>query len=637
MWGGGGRRRILSKDYTLLRDDQDADDIEIGQQRNGASAWRLVLFLGTLALVVGSLATVAVPKLAGELIDVCINYAKEESSGDVAKRVLNQKLFQIIGILAVGGVATGIRSWLFNASAEKVMWRLRNNLFSHIILQEVGFFDRVRTGELMNRLSEDTRLMKSAGTISISIALRSSVVASFGLVLMFMTSPLLSALTLACLPFLLVSFRIFSKLNMKYTAEMLTASAQAATVAEECFGSIRTVRSFAKETASTERYGGAQGQVLQWGLKSARASGFFFGFNSIIGTGSIVTVLWFGARQVVDGKLSAGQLSSFVIYALYVGTNVGALAGVISNLIQAVGASRRVFELLDRHARQKPSGNEKPMGSPEGGEIVFDNAWFAYPSRPDVQVLKGLSLRVQRGQKFALVGASGGGKSTIVNLIQRFYDPQRGAIMLDGVHLPEIQHEWLHSQVSIVSQEPILFAESILYNITFGVEEAAKLANAFEFIQAFPQGFHTKVGERGIRLSGGQKQRVAIARAILTKPRILLLDEATSALDAESEALVQEALERVEAGRTVVVIAHRLSTVKTASTVAVIESGVIVERGTHSELLAKGGAYAVLVRRQLSSANHESSSSLASIDEEAEAVPDDNADLMNRTETGKQP
>ncbi|KAK9905752.1 hypothetical protein WJX75_005726 [Coccomyxa subellipsoidea] len=651
MFGGGGRRRILSKDYTLLRDDQDADDIEVGQQRNGASAWRLVglakkeslvLFLATIALLVGSLATVAVPKLAGELIDVCITYAKEESSGDVAKQVLNQKLFQIIGILAVGGIATGIRSWLFNASAEKVMWRLRNSLFSHIILQEVGFFDRVRTGELMNRLSEDTRLMKSAGTISISIALRSTVVAIFGLVLMFMTSPLLSALTLACLPFLLVSFRIFSKLNMKYTAEMLTASAQAATVAEECFGSIRTVRSFAKETASTERYSGAQGQVLQWGLKSARASGFFFGFNSIIGTGSIVTVLWFGARQVVDGKLSAGQLSSFVIYALYVGTNVGALAGVISNLIQAVGASRRVFELLDRHPRQKPSGNEKPMGAPEGGEVVFDNVWFAYPSRPDVQVLKGLSLHVQRGQKFALVGASGGGKSTIVNLIQRFYDPQRGAIILDGVHLPEIQHEWLHSQVSIVSQEPILFAESILYNITFGVqdpssislaqvEEAAKLANAYDFIQAFPQGFNTKVGERGIRLSGGQKQRVAIARAILTKPRILLLDEATSALDAESEALVQEALERVEAGRTVVVIAHRLSTVKTASEVAVVEGGVIVERGTHHELLAKGGSYAVLVRRQLSSANHDSTASLASIGEEPE---DHNADLMNRTETG---
>ncbi|CAL8472139.1 g11681 [Coccomyxa elongata] len=655
---GGGRRRILSKDYTLLRDDQDAGDFETGQQRNGASAWRLislakeqafVLFLGTVALLVGSLATVAVPKLAGELIDVCITYGKEGSSGDEAKDVLNKKLLQIIGILAVGGIATGIRTWLFNASAEKVMWRLRNNLFTHIILQEVGFFDRVRTGELMNRLSEDTRLMKSAGTISISIALRSSVVAIFGLILMFMTSPLLSALTLACLPFLLVSFRIFSKLNMKYTAEMLTASAQAATVAEECFGSIRTVRSFAKETASTERYAGAQGQVLQWGLKSARSSGFFFGFNSIIGTGSIVTVLWFGARQVVDGKLTAGQLSSFVIYALYVGTNVGSLASVISNLIQAVGASRRVFELLDRQPRQKPSGNEKPMGAPEGGEVIFDNVWFSYPSRPDVQVLKGLSLHVQKGQKFALVGASGGGKSTIVNLIQRFYDPQRGSITLDGVHLPEIQHEWLHSQVSIVSQEPILFAESILYNITFGVqdpssislaqvEEAAKLANAFDFIQAFPQGFNTKVGERGIRLSGGQKQRVAIARAILTKPRILLLDEATSALDAESEALVQEALERVEAGRTVVVIAHRLSTVKTADEVAVIDGGVIVERGTHPDLLAKGGAYAVLVRRQLSGPKLESSTSLAAIGEEAEDVLngdfDENADLMNRTETG---
>ncbi|CAK0787881.1 hypothetical protein CVIRNUC_011103 [Coccomyxa viridis] len=661
--GGGGRRRILNKDYTLLRDDQDPDDVEESNKKSGASAWRLVglakeqafvIFLATVALFIGSLATVAVPKLAGDLIDICIQFDQRGESGAEAEKQLNQKLLQIIGILAVGAVFTGIRSWLFNASAERVMWRLRSRLFEHIIHQEVGFFDRVRTGELMNRLSEDTRLMKSAGTTSISIALRSTVVAIFGLILMFMTSPLLSALTLACLPLLLISFRVFSKLNMRYTAEQLTASAQAANVAEECFGSIRTVRSFAKEKASTDRYGGAQDQVVKWGLFSARASGFFFGFNSVVGTGSIVFVLWFGARQVVEGKLSAGELSSFVIYALYVGSNVGSLASVISNLIQAVGASRRVFELLDREPKQPPAGEATPKGSQGGGEVIFENVWFAYPSRPDVQVLQGLNLHVKSGQKFALVGASGGGKSTIVSLIQRFYDPQRGVVLVDGVPVPHIQHAWLHSQVSIVSQEPVLFAESIMYNITFGVQDpesvplaqvewAAMLANAHEFISAFPQGYRTKVGERGIRLSGGQKQRVAIARAILTKPRILLLDEATSALDAESEALVQEALERVEAGRTVLVIAHRLSTVKTAQQVAVIEGGVVAEQGTHQELLTKGGAYAVLVRRQLQSGSHESTGSLASIGEEAVVEngvlqrlgsEDPNADLMKRTNTG---
>ncbi|KAK9828398.1 hypothetical protein WJX81_003942 [Elliptochloris bilobata] len=619
MQGGGGRR-AFRKDYSLLRDgtaDVFAPDVEIGKKKS-ASAWRLLalakeealcLVVATLALLVSSLATVAVPKLAGSLIDVCIQYG-QEGGRDTAKRHLNNMLYQILGILAIGGVATGIRSWLFNSAAERVMWQLRNRLFQRLVEQEIGFFDRVRTGELMNRLSEDTRLMKSAGTISISIALRSIVVSIFGVVLMFMTSPLLSALTLACLPVLLASFRVYSTLNRKYISEQLTSSAEASTVAEETFGSIRTVRSFAKEKASCERYGVAQHQVLRWGLKSAHASGFFFGFNSLVAMGSIVTVLWFGARQVVDAYLSAGDLSTFIIYALYVGANVGALAGVISNLIQAVGASERVFELLDRIPQLPEPGMMEPMGAPEGGDINLQDVTFAYPSRPDVTVLRGINLHVPPGRKVALVGPSGGGKSTIVNLIQRFYDPRSGGVFLDGCPLPAIQHEFLHKQVSIVSQEPVLFAESILYNIAFGVsnphsvplaqvEEAAKLANAHDFIQAFPQAYHTQVGERGVRLSGGQKQRVAIARAILTKPRVLLLDEATSALDAESESLVQEALDRVAVGRTVIVIAHRLSTVQSAAEVAVVDGGVIAERGTHDELLAQGGVYAQLVRRQL--------------------------------------
>ncbi|DBB11348.1 TPA: hypothetical protein ACH3X3_006772 [Trebouxia sp. C0006] len=548
-------RGITRKDYTLLRDGLAPDslfgDEESGTKPKGATVWRLfglanqevlVIILATVALAVASLCTVAVPKLAGDLIDVCIHFGQGSYDAGEAKHKLNGMLYKILIVLAVGGVASGLRSWLFNSAAERVMCNLRHRLFSHLMNQEIGFYDRIRTGELMNRLSEDTRLMKSAGTSSISVALRSVVVAIFGLVLMFITSVLLTALTLAILPVLLLSFRWFAIVNKKYTAEQLTASAEASTVAEECFGSIRTVRSFAKEKAACDKYETSVKSVLKWGLKSASASGLFFGTNFTFATGGIICVLWFGARLVVENKLSPGELSTFVIYAVYVGSNVGQLAGVVSSLVQAVGASTRVFALLDRQPQMVPAGQAKPRGSPEGAHIEFRNVVFSYPSRTDIQVLKNISFEVQPGQKVGLVGTSGGGKTTIVNLIERFYDPHRGCVLFDGLSLTDIDHDYLHQQVSIVSQEPILFAESIMHNIAYGmpggsssvslamVEEAAKIANAHDFIRSFPQGYRTQVGERGVRLSGGQKQRIAIARAVLTKPRVLLLDEATSQL-----------------------------------------------------------------------------------------------------------
>ncbi|KAK9807462.1 hypothetical protein WJX73_010304 [Symbiochloris irregularis] len=558
---GGGGGRPGRKDYALLRDgatlDADADVEDNAGRKQGATVLRLlglakeewlVLSLATVMLFIGSLSTVAVPKLAGQLVDICIQVTREGGlTPAAAKPRLNRMLEEILAILAIGGVASGLRGWLFNSAAERVMNRLRVRLFSHLAMQEIGFFDRVRTGELMNRLSEDTRLMNASASV----------------------------------------------------------------VAEETFGSIRTVRSFAKEPAAVDRYAQAQGCVLMWGIKSARLSGGFFGLSGFLASASITSVLWFGARLVVDNRMSAGDLSSFVIYALFVGGNVASIAGVVSQLIQATGASKRVFELMDRVTKQPPAGIMKPSGNPQGGEVELRDVWFAYPSRPDIQVLKGLSLHVRPGLKVALVGPSGQGKSTIVNLIQRFYDPQQGAVLLDGVTLPALDHAWLHRQVAIVSQEPVLFAESLFYNIAFGaergeagvslaqVEEAAKLANAHDFISSFPQGYRTQVGERGVRLSGGQKQRVAIARAILLRPRVLLLDEATSALDAESEALVQEALDRVAKNRTVLVIAHRLSTVQSAAEVAVVSDGNISERGTHTELLARGGRYATLVARQM--------------------------------------
>mmetsp|Transcript_17526 Transcript_17526/g.52590 ORF Transcript_17526/g.52590 Transcript_17526/m.52590 type:complete len:687 (+) Transcript_17526:397-2457(+) len=620
-------RRPSRKDFKLLREDAAEDDIfdpEEAARRRKAGTTRgmlrlfalareevWVLLLATVMLLVGSLAAVAVPKLAGQLLDICINISKFSTKRDAETRA-NEQLVEIIIILAVGGVASGLRAWLFNGAAERVMARLRARLFRHLMSQELGFFDRVRTGELMNRLSEDTRLMKSAGTVSISVALRSLTVAALGLGLMFHTSVVLTGLTLAVLPLMLIAFQVYARFNRHYTSQSLTSSAQAAVVAEECFGSIRTVRSFGKEGAACLRYKDAVLRTQSWGLKSAFAGGLFTAFNGTVAPGAIMAVLWWGARLVINGHLSAGQLSSFVVYAIFVSGNVGQLAGVFSSLMQAVGASERVFELLDRAPlMDQPHHGRKPTGQPEGGHIKLQNVWFAYPSRPGAAVLRGVSIDLPPGSKAALVGPSGGGKSTVVNLIERFYEPSRGQILLDGTPLDAIDHEHLHTQISLVSQEPVLFAETIRFNITFGlpggdssvtqeeVEAAARVANAHDFIASFPQGYATSVGERGVRLSGGQKQRIAIARALLCNPRVLLLDEATSALDAESEGLVQQALERVSAGRTVLIIAHRLSTVQGSDQVLVVSDGIIAEKGTHSELLQRGGTYATLVRRQL--------------------------------------
>lgn len=615
-WGS----RDPNRDYQLLvaSDEEEAAESEGQQQHKPPGPGRLLALArdeawaltgASLVLLVSSLAQVAFPKLAGDLIDVAIE--QQGGAGPHAgARATNRILLQTLAVVAVGGAADGVRSWLFRSAAERLVCRLRVRLFTTLLLQEVGFYDRARTGELTNRLAEDTQMVKSAATTSISAALRAASVCLLGLGMMFATSWLLASLTLAVIPPLLLLFIPYARRSRRYMKEQLAASAGATTVAEECFSNLRTVRSFAKEDAMGARYAAAQQQALSCGLRSAVLDGAFFPLHQSLATGAVMVVLWYGARLVIAGQLSAGQLSAFVVYAVFVAANAGMLAGVLSSVVQALGAGERVFQLLDRQpAQDLRQGRLRPAGAPEGGALAFQAVWFAYPLRPSAWVLKGLTLHISPGSQVALVGPSGGGKSTCVALMERFYDPQKGAVLLDGVPLPLIDHSYLHTQIALVSQEPVLFAGSIAANIGFGcpgggasreqLEAAARVANAHDFIAAFPQGYDTRVGERGVRLSGGQKQRVAIARAVILNPRVLLLDEATSALDAESEALVQEALERVSAGRTVVVIAHRLSTVQQADSVAVVQDGLIAEQGSHAELLAAGGVYATLVRRQL--------------------------------------
>ncbi|WIA37120.1 hypothetical protein OEZ86_014084 [Tetradesmus obliquus] len=632
--------------------------------------------------------------------------------------------------MGAGGLASGLRAYLFNSAAERVMCRLRVRLFTQLVQQEVAFFDVTPVGELSNRLSEDTRALKDAATTSISMMLRSLLTCVLGAVMMFITSWRLASLTCATLPVTLLMFRTFARLNKRYVTAQLTSAAAASATAQEVLAGIRTVKSFAKEGHIVRKYTSAANDILSWGLKSAVASGVFTGSAIPFAFGSMMVVLWYGAVLVLQGDMSLGDLNAYML--------AGGIAGTAASLIAAVGAGRRVFQLMDRTPQLPPSGTLKPAGSPAGASLEFKDVHFAYPSRPDSWVLSGFSLAISPGQSVALVGASGGGKSTVVKLVQRFYDPQRGSLTLDGIDIRSIDTTFLHQAVALVAQEPLVFSESIEYNICFGVhrqvtqaeieaaaiaahahgfisalpqgyasraeieaaaiaahahgfisalpqgyasrvgeagvmlsggqqlsltfkpyalhdkaeieaaavaahahgfisalpqgyasrvgeagvmlsggqqlsltfepyalhdkaeiEAAAVAAHAHGFIAALPQGYASRVGEAGVMLSGGQRQRLAIARALLCAPRLLLLDEATSALDAESEHLVQQALQEAARNRSVMVIAHRLSTVTGADMVAVVQAGSVVESGTHSALMAAGGAYSQLVQRQV--------------------------------------
>jgi ATP-binding cassette subfamily B protein len=382
------------------------------------------------------------------------------------------------------------------------------------------------------------------------------------------------------------------------------ALAGAGEVAEESLAGIRTVRSFDAEEREAGRYGRAVGEVYALARRRASAGGVFMGAAAAGGYLAAAVVLWYGGRLVIEGALTVGALTSFLVYTLIVAFSLGALADLWAGFMRAAGAAERIFELLDRVPAMPPSGGAT-LDRVEG-QVALERVTFAYPSRPDFPVLRGLDLEVAPGEVVALVGASGAGKSTIASLVSRLYDPQEGAVRLDGRDVRELDPRWLRRQVGVVAQEPLLFSATVAENVRYGrpgasdaeVEAAAQAANAHEFVTRFPLGYETPVGERGVQLSGGQKQRIAIARAVLKDPRVLVLDEATSALDAESEALVQEALQRLMRGRTVLVIAHRLSTVAGADRLAVVDGGRVVQLGRHAVLLEQDGPYRRLVDRQ---------------------------------------
>jgi ABC-type multidrug transport system fused ATPase/permease subunit len=557
--------------------------------------WRLML-LGVVSMLVSTATGLAQPALFGRILDAL-------AAADAP--LLNSLLVALVAVTVAEALASFLKGYSFSLVGERVVARLRTRVFSALLSMEVAFFDGSRTGELVSRLTGDVTVLRDAATYHAVTGLKGATVAVGGLVYLFSVSWRLASLILLLVPGLAVAARLYGRYAKRLGREVRQALAEASTVAEETMSSIRTVRSFAAEGRQEAHFAAKVDATLRLGMRAAVASGAFSGGSEGLTALAFAAMLAYGGSLVLAGELTTGELTSFLLYSVRIGSAMGSLAGVYGSLQTSMGATDRVFELLRRIPWVPLADGQRLQGV--RGDIAFEDVSFAYPARPDAPVLTRLSLSIPAGTVAALVGPSGAGKSTVISLVERFYDPDAGRVTVDGVDLRGVDGSSLRRCIGLVQQEPTLFALSIRDNIAFGrpdateeeIERAARNAHAHDFIAALPEGYMTFVGERGIRLSGGQKQRVAIARALLQDPKILLLDEATSALDSESEHLVKEALQRLMVGRTTVIVAHRLSTVRRADVVFVLAKGAVAAAGSHDELMGTSPLYARLVQRQL--------------------------------------
>uniref|UniRef100_A0A671LBU1 ATP-binding cassette sub-family B member 10, mitochondrial n=1 Tax=Sinocyclocheilus anshuiensis TaxID=1608454 RepID=A0A671LBU1_9TELE len=561
--------------------------------------WRLTAAVGFL--VISSSVTMSAPFFLGKVIDTIYTSPPEDFTSS-----LTSLCIMLTGVFLCGGAANAARVYLMQISGQQIVRKLRESLFSSILMQEVGFFDKTRTGELINRLSADTTIVGRCLTDNLSDGLRSLAQAGAGVGMMLYVSPSLAAFVLMVVPPIACLAVIFGKFLRSISRRTQDALAEATQLAEERISNIRTVRAFGKELTEVQKYSEKVDHIFELAKKEAVLSAGFYGVTGLSGNVIILSVLYKGGLLMASEAMTIGQLSSFLMYAFWVGISIAGFSSFYSELMKGLGAGTRLWELMDRKPEFPLS--EGLVLKPEQlkGELDFCNVCFAYPTRKDSPIFQDLNLSVPAGSVMAVVGSSGSGKSTLVSLLLRLYDPDSGVVTVDGWDIRDLNPYWLRSHIGTVSQEPVLFSCSIAENIAYGAADpsrvtvediyrAAQIANAHDFIQEFPKGYDTVVGEKGVLLSGGQKQRVAIARALLkTCPGLCF-----SALDAENEFLVQEALERLMHSRTVLIIAHRLSTIQSADAVAVLDQHRVMEIGSHTKLLANNqGLFRKLVEKQ---------------------------------------
>uniref|UniRef100_A0A8C7D054 ABC-type oligopeptide transporter ABCB9 n=1 Tax=Oncorhynchus kisutch TaxID=8019 RepID=A0A8C7D054_ONCKI len=576
------------------------------QMDSGATMGRLLsycskdaglLSVAVLFLLISAVCEAFIPYYIGQAIDGVVIHKSME--------YFTKPLITLTVLALASSIAVGVRGGLFSLTFARLNLRLRNLLFRSLMRQEIGFFDANHTGDITSRLSSDTTQVSDLISLNINMFLKSMVKGIGFFIFMFGISWKLTLVTIMGFPFIAVISKVYGEYYKRLTKEVQTALAQANQVAEETISAMKTVRSFANEEQEADSYYGRLQVMFQLNKKQALAYALYMWSSCISELVLEVAILFYGGHLVITEQMSGGGLISFILYELELGECLESIASVYTGLMQGVGAAEKVFEYMDRESKHPHDGKEVPDTCK--GLVEFKDVTFSYPTRPETEILKSVSFTLRPGEVTALVGPSGSGKSSCVGLLENFYPPQQGQVLLDGRQVHTYQHDLLHSQVALVGQEPVLFARSVEQNITYGltdipmeaVVQAATKANAHDFITGLTNGYDTGVGEKGTQLSGGQKQRVAIARALIRNPHVLILDEATSALDAESEHVVQQALNNKMRQHTVLVIAHRLSTVEKANNIIVINHGCVVEQGPHNQLMAKGGLYCKLVQRQV--------------------------------------